>query len=63
MMKADTAFAQAIENADKSALEKLLDADFTWTDAGGKVQTKDTNKLSREVPPAWSRTLFNGKMA
>ena len=40
MTRADTELAQAIANADKSALEKLLDADFTWTDAGGKVRTK-----------------------
>jgi len=48
MTKADTAFAQAIANADKSALEKLLDADFTWTDTGGQVKTKA--QVLRELP-------------
>jgi hypothetical protein len=40
MMHADTALAQAIAKADKSALEKLLDTDFTWTDAAGKIQSR-----------------------
>jgi hypothetical protein len=40
MTYADAAFTQAIANADKPALEKVLDADFTWTNAGGKVQSK-----------------------
>jgi hypothetical protein len=40
MTKADTAFVMAIANADPSSLEKLLDADFTWTNAGGQVKTK-----------------------
>jgi hypothetical protein len=48
MTKADTAFAHAIANADKSALAKLLDADFTWTDAGGQVKTKA--QVLRERP-------------
>jgi len=48
MMEADTAFAQAVETANKSALEKVLDADFTWTDAAGKVQTKA--QVLRELP-------------
>ena len=48
MTKADLAFAQAIANADKSALEKLLDADFTWTDAGGQVKTKA--QVLRKLP-------------
>jgi len=50
MMKADTAFAQAIEHADKSALEKLLDADFTWTSAAGRVRTK--TQVLRDLPKA-----------
>src|ERR1039458_3448347 len=41
MMQADRAFVQAVAKADKPALEKLLDADFTWTDFEGKTQTKD----------------------
>jgi hypothetical protein len=40
MSKADTAFAQALLNDDKSTLERLLDADFTWTDTKGQIKTK-----------------------
>lgn len=40
MLRADRAFTQAIAKADPSALENLLDTEFTWTDADGKVQTK-----------------------
>jgi hypothetical protein len=50
MNQADAAFVQAIAKADKSALEKLLDADFTWTNAEGKVQTKA--QVLRELPKA-----------
>jgi hypothetical protein len=50
MMQADAAFAQAIANADKSALEMLLDVDFTWTTAAGKVQTRA--QVLREFPKA-----------
>ena len=50
MMQADTALAQAIAKADKSAFEKLLDAEFTWTTAGGKVLTKA--QVLRELPKA-----------
>jgi hypothetical protein len=41
MMQADRAFVQAIAKADRSALEKILDADFTWTDFEGKTRTRD----------------------
>ncbi len=50
MTKADAAFAQAIAKADKSALEELLDVDFTWTNTDGKVQTKA--QVLRELPKA-----------
>ena len=40
MMQADAAFARAVAQADASALGELLDADFTWIDGSGKVQTK-----------------------
>jgi hypothetical protein len=40
MLQADRAFVEAAERSDKPALEKLLDADFTWTDSDGKTQTK-----------------------
>jgi hypothetical protein len=48
MMQADTAFGQALAKADKSALEKLLAADFTWTTAAGRVLTKA--QVLRDLP-------------
>jgi len=50
MMRADRAFAQAIVKSDKSALEKLLDADFKWTNTEGKLQTRA--QVLRELPKA-----------
>jgi hypothetical protein len=41
MMQADRVFVQAIAKADKPVLEKLLDADFAWTDFEGKTRTRD----------------------
>jgi hypothetical protein len=40
MLQADRAFVEAAAKADKPTLEKLLDADFTWTDSEGKTRTK-----------------------
>jgi hypothetical protein len=40
MLQADRAFVQAVAAEDKPALEKLLDADFTWTDFQGRTRTK-----------------------
>jgi len=40
MLQADHAFVQALATADKPALAKLLDADFTWTDFQGKTRAK-----------------------
>jgi hypothetical protein len=40
MLQADRAFAEAAAKADKPALAKLLDMDFTWTDSEGKSRTK-----------------------
>ena len=37
---ADRAFVQAVAKNDMSAVDKLLDADFTWTDANGKTFTR-----------------------
>jgi len=50
MMRADDAFVQTVVKADESGLKKLLDAGFTWTDAQGKVQTKD--EVLRHPPKA-----------
>ena len=58
MTQADTAFVQAVAKADKSALDKLLDADFTWITAQGKVQTKA--QVLRELPQA---AITNAKSA
>jgi hypothetical protein len=41
MTEADRAFVQAVAKADKPAMEKLLDADFTWTDFDGQIRTKE----------------------
>jgi putative heme-binding domain-containing protein len=48
MTQADAAFLRAVANADKSALENLLDAGFTWTSATGVIRTKA--QVSRELP-------------
>ncbi|MBZ5578676.1 MAG: nuclear transport factor 2 family protein [Acidobacteriia bacterium] len=48
MIQADAVFVQAAAKADKPALEQLLDPDFTWTDAAGRVQTKA--QVSAELP-------------
>jgi hypothetical protein len=50
MVRADTDFARAVAMGDKAALEKLLDADFSWTTAQGKVQTR--SQVLRELPRA-----------
>jgi len=40
MLQADRAFVEAAASADKPAFEKLLDAEFSWTDAAGKTLTR-----------------------
>lgn len=40
MLQADRSFVQAVAKADKIALAKLLDADFTWTDFKGKTRSR-----------------------
>jgi len=40
VMQADHALADAIGKADKSAVGKLLDSDFSWTDGDGKTLDK-----------------------
>jgi hypothetical protein len=40
LLQADRAFLEAVTKTDKTALGKLLDADFTWTDSDGKTQTR-----------------------
>jgi Domain of unknown function (DUF4440) len=53
ILEADRAFVQAVTSADKSALEKLLDADFTWTDFEGKTRTKA--EVLRDIPSGLNR--------
>jgi hypothetical protein len=48
MIEADAAFAQAVAKGDGAALEKLLDADFTWIGADGKRETRA--QVLRAVP-------------
>jgi glyoxylase-like metal-dependent hydrolase (beta-lactamase superfamily II) len=50
MLQADRAFVEAAAKADKPALGKLLDADFTWTDAQGNTRTKAD--ILRDTPKA-----------
>jgi hypothetical protein len=40
MTEADTAFVRAVIKADRPAVNKLLDADFSWITAEGKVLTR-----------------------
>ena len=51
MSQADRAFVQAVAKADKTALEKLLDVDFTWTDFEGTMRTR-TQVLQNLPKPA-----------
>lgn len=51
MKQADSAFTRAVANSDKSELAKLLDADFTWTNSSGKIQTR-AQVLSKVPQPA-----------
>jgi hypothetical protein len=48
MITADRAFVQAVANADRPALEKLLGPDFTWTDLDGSTRTK--SQVLRDLP-------------
>ena len=40
ILQADREFARAVSKNDKTTLGKLLDEDFTWTDAAGRTQTR-----------------------
>ena len=51
MLQADHAFVQAVAHSDSGALRNLLDADFTWTDAGGNTESK-AQVLQRLPKPA-----------
>jgi uncharacterized protein DUF4440 len=51
VLQADREFVQAAAKGDSSAVAKLLDADFTWTDADGKTLSR-ANVLSSLPKPA-----------
>jgi hypothetical protein len=40
VLQSNTALDVALAKGDKMATDRLLDADFTWTDSSGKTQTK-----------------------
>jgi hypothetical protein len=48
LTRADAAFVQAAVNHDQVTLKKLVDADFTWTNADGAVQTR--SRVLQELP-------------
>jgi len=48
VMQADRAFVQAAAKGDAAAIGKMLDAEFTWTDADGKTLTRE--EVLRAVP-------------
>src|ERR1700676_739095 len=41
LLGADGAFLEAVNKADKSALGKLLDPQFIWTDTDGRTETRE----------------------
>jgi hypothetical protein len=50
VLQADKAFLQAIGKADKNAVERLLDPDFTWIDSSGKSQSRAQVLLNFPAP-------------
>jgi hypothetical protein len=49
-LQADHEFVQAAATGNKAAVGKLVDADFTWTDAEGKTQTRPEVLQSLPTP-------------
>jgi hypothetical protein len=68
MLQADRAFVEAVNRADRAALDGLLDADFTWTDFEGKTLTKADvlqnipSLLNRAREPAASQEYTYGSL-
>ena len=61
MLHADRALVEAVNRADRAAMDRLLDNDFTWTDFEGKTQTKaevlrDIPRELKRAPEAHSKT-------
>jgi len=48
VMQVDRAFVQAAAKGDAAAIGKMVDAEFTWTDADGKTLTRE--EVLRAVP-------------
>ena len=48
LASADAAFVRSVEGGGTGGIEKLLDAGFTWIDAGGKVLSR--SQVLREIP-------------
>jgi hypothetical protein len=48
VMQVDHAFVQAAAKGDAAAVGKMVDAEFTWTDAEGKTLTAE--EVLRAVP-------------
>jgi ketosteroid isomerase-like protein len=55
-LSSDRALLQALAQSDKPALEKLLDADFTWTDSSGKTLTRAEVLQTIPRPPLGQET-------
>ena len=55
-LKADRSFAQAAAKADAVAMGRLLDADFSWTDAAGKALTRAQVLAAPPVPSISNET-------
>src|SRR6202158_1852975 len=49
-LQADHEFVQAAGKGDTPTLGKVLDADFTWTDADGKTRTRSEVLTSFPAP-------------
>ncbi|HEY7336095.1 MAG TPA: nuclear transport factor 2 family protein [Bryobacteraceae bacterium] len=58
MKQADARFLQAAASGEKSVLESLMDADFTWIDASGRVLAK--TEALREPPKLAITSAQNG---
>jgi hypothetical protein len=56
LLQIDSDFVQAAAKDDKAALGRLLDADFTWTDADGKTQARADVLKSLPTPALGNET-------
>jgi len=56
LLQIDNEFVQAAAKDDKAAVDKLLDSDFTWTDADGKTRTRTDVLKSLPTPALGNET-------